>query len=232
MLFAWRRATGGVLETSDAPAPAKGADKVTRLLDKASLFVQPGGRGPGKIPASSAKHCGDPEDREWAEMAQAKKRLAVYHDYCYTWYTLRKGDAMLPFTIKFQDGIPAAEQLLLAVRKAMLTGQLRAGDAFPSVRTLSQELRISPTTAHKVVLQLKADGLLASQPGVGMVITAPVQATVSDRQEQIGPACERLLEEAADLGLTLEQVIATLRRTKTPARELLDAGEKAKGRGR
>jgi GntR family transcriptional regulator len=137
---------------------------------------------------------------------------------------------MLPFTIKFQDGIPAAEQLLLAVRKAMLTGQLRAGDAFPSVRTLSQELRISPTTAHKVVLLLKADGLLAAQPGVGMVITAPAQATVSERQEQIGPACERLLNEAAELGLTLEQVITALRKTKIPARELLDAAEKARSR--
>ena len=139
---------------------------------------------------------------------------------------------MLPFTIQFQDGIPAAEQLLLAVRKAMLTGQLRAGDAFPSVRTLSQELRISPTTAHKVVLQLKADGLLASQPGVGMVITAPEQPSVSDRQEQLRPACEHLLEEAADLGLTLDQVIAALRRTKTPARELLDAAGKSKVRPR
>ncbi len=137
---------------------------------------------------------------------------------------------MLPFFIKFQDGIPAAEQLLLAVRKAMLTGQLPPGDAFPSVRTLSQELRISPTTAHKVVLQLKADGLLASQPGIGMVITAPEQPTVGDRQEQLAPACERLLEEAADLGLTLDQVIATLRRTKTPARELLDAAAKSKVR--
>jgi GntR family transcriptional regulator len=137
---------------------------------------------------------------------------------------------MLPFSIKFQDGIPAAEQLLLAVRKSMLTGQLRAGDSFPSVRTLSQELRISPTTAHKVVLQLKADGLLAAHPGIGMIVTAPAQPTVADRQEQIGPACERLLNEAADLGLTLEQVIATLRRTKIPARELLDAAEKARSR--
>lgn len=139
---------------------------------------------------------------------------------------------MLPFSLKFQDGIPAAEQLLLAVRKAMLTGQLRTGDSFPSVRTLSQELRISPTTAHKVVLQLKADGLLAAQPGVGMVITAPVQPTITDRQEQLAPACERLLDEAAELGLTLDQVIATLRRTRTPARELLDAAERGRPRPR
>ncbi|OAI58076.1 hypothetical protein AYO49_01475 [Verrucomicrobiaceae bacterium SCGC AG-212-N21] len=137
---------------------------------------------------------------------------------------------MLPFTIQFQDGVPAAEQLSLAVRKAMLTGQLRAGDAFPSVRTLSQELRISPTTAHKVVLQLKADGLLAAQPGVGMVITAPAQPSVAERQGQIGPACERLLNEAAELGLTLEQVIAALRKTRIPARELLDAAEKGRSR--
>jgi len=139
---------------------------------------------------------------------------------------------MLPFSIKFQDGIPAAEQLLLAVRKAMLTGQLRAGDAFPSVRTLSQELRISPTTAHKVVLQLKADGLLAAQPGIGMIITAPDQPAVADRQEQLAPSCERLLADAAELGLTLEQVIAALRRTRTPSRELLDAAERGRPRAR
>lgn len=118
---------------------------------------------------------------------------------------------MLPFSIQLQDGSPVSDQILGAVRKALLTGQMRAGDAFPSVRTLSQELRISPTTAHKVVLLLKDAGWLNSRPGIGMVVTVPEQPNVAERLAQITPECRALLKEAAELNLTLEQVIKHLK---------------------
>lgn len=119
---------------------------------------------------------------------------------------------MLPFSIQLQDGIPVSDQILSAVRKALLLGQLRAGDSFPSVRTLSQELKISPTTAHKVVLQLKEAGWLNSRPGIGMVVAEPDQPVLEDRLAQITPQCRDLLREAADLNLTLEQIIELLKR--------------------
>ncbi|HEY1081357.1 MAG TPA: GntR family transcriptional regulator [Prosthecobacter sp.] len=119
---------------------------------------------------------------------------------------------MLPFSLQLQDGTPASDQILQAVRKAMLTGQMKAGDEFPSVRTLSQELRISPTTAHKVVLQLKAAGWLASRPGIGMVVTVPEQPGTADRLAQLTPKCRELLQETAELNLSLEQLIEHLRR--------------------
>ena len=123
---------------------------------------------------------------------------------------------MLPFSIQLQDGIPASDQILQAVRKALLTGQMKAGDEFPSVRTLSQELRISPTTAHKVVLQLKAAGWLASRPGIGMIVTVPDQPDLADRLTQITPECRALLKEAAELNLTLNQVIQHLKSLHKP----------------
>ena len=123
---------------------------------------------------------------------------------------------MLPFTIHLQDGTPVSDQILLAVRKALLTGQMKAGDAFPSVRTLSQELRISPTTAHKVVLQLKDAGWLAARPGIGMVVTVPDQPDMAERLAQISPQCAALLREAADLNLTLDQVIQHLKSLGRP----------------
>ena len=49
-----------------------------------------------------------------------------------------------------------AEQILFAVKKAVVNGQLRPGDRFPSVRVLSQELKVNPNTAHKVVAALVA----------------------------------------------------------------------------
>ncbi len=127
--------------------------------------------------------------------------------FCYSGNTSR----MLPFSIQLQDGSPVSDQILGAVRKALLTGQMRAGDAFPSVRTLSQELRISPTTAHKVVLLLKDAGWLNSRPGIGMMVTVPDQPDLAERLAQITPECRALLKEAADLNLTLNQVIQHLK---------------------
>ena len=67
---------------------------------------------------------------------------------------------MIPFRLPFEPGIPISEQVVYAAKKAVIAGQMRPGDPFPSVRILSKELRINPNTAHKVVSQLVAEGLI------------------------------------------------------------------------
>jgi GntR family transcriptional regulator len=119
---------------------------------------------------------------------------------------------MLPFLVQIEDGLPVSDQIVQAVRKAMLTGQLAAGDEFPSVRTLSQELRISPTTAHKVVATLKDSGYLASRPGIGMVVTTRDLPAHGERLDHLQPLCSELLKEAGDLHLKFDDVVAALRR--------------------
>ena len=126
--------------------------------------------------------------------------------------TVTHNTHMLPFLVQIEDGLPVSDQIIQAVRKAMLTGQLAAGDEFPSVRTLSLELRISPTTAHKVVAVLKDAGYLASRPGIGMVVTTPDLPAHEEKLEQLQPLCAELLKEAGDLHLKFEDVVAALRR--------------------
>lgn len=118
---------------------------------------------------------------------------------------------MLPFSLNFQDGVPVSDQIVRAVRKAVLTGQLEAGDTFPSVRSMSQDLKISPTTAHKVVSQLKSAGYLASRPGIGMVVSEPELPGRDERLELLAPVCREILDQAHELGLDLEDVIEALR---------------------
>jgi len=124
---------------------------------------------------------------------------------------------MLPFTFQIEDGLPVSDQLEHAVRKAIFTGQLSDGDIFPSVRTLSQELRISPTTAHKVVATLREDGYLASRPGIGMVVRTPHLPERSERLNYLQPLCRELLREADDLHLEVEDVVEALHRAAEQA---------------
>jgi DNA-binding transcriptional regulator YhcF (GntR family) len=121
---------------------------------------------------------------------------------------------MLPFIIQIQDGLPVSDQIVQAIRKAMLTKQLEVGDLFPSVRTLSQELSISPTTAHKVVATLKDSGYLASRPGIGMVVRVPELPDRPERLEHLQPLCRELLREAADLHLDFKDVVEALRKAE------------------
>jgi GntR family transcriptional regulator len=117
---------------------------------------------------------------------------------------------VLPFSIELKPGHPVAEQILFAVKKAVVAGELRPGDRFPSVRVLSQELRINPNTAHKVVAALVAEGVLVTTPAVGSVVAEREPGGRKEKTELLGDEVERLVVEAKKLGLGLEDVQAAV----------------------
>ncbi len=119
---------------------------------------------------------------------------------------------MLPFEVFFRAGEPVYEQVMYAVKKAVATGQLAAGSRFPTVRALSQELRINPNTAHKIVAALTAEGVLLVHPGIGTVVAHPAPGSVEDRAALLNEELERLVVEARRLGLDEEKVTAAVRR--------------------
>lgn len=113
---------------------------------------------------------------------------------------------MLPFSIELKPGLPVAEQILFAVRKAVVTGQLRPGEKFPSVRVLSQELKVNPNTAHKVVAALVAEGVLVTTPAVGSIVAERELGGKKERAALLGVEVEWLVVEAKKLGLDLDDV--------------------------
>lgn len=118
----------------------------------------------------------------------------------------------LPFTIDIRPGRPLHDQVVFAVTKAVVTGQLAAGDAFPSVRALSQELRINPNTAQKIVGTLIERGLLEPRPGIGTVVAAWQPAANPARRALLASQIDRLAVEARQLGMTLTDVLDAIRR--------------------
>ena len=117
---------------------------------------------------------------------------------------------MLPFSIELKPGLPVAEQILFAVRKAVVSGELKAGEKFPSVRTLSQELKVNPNTAHKVVAALVAEGVLVTTPAVGSVVAEREPGGKKERADLLGAEVEWLVVEAKRLGLNLDEVQAAV----------------------
>lgn len=119
---------------------------------------------------------------------------------------------MLPFDPQLAAGRPVTEQVLAAVNRAVATGRLKPGDAFPSVRELSRELGINPNTAHKIVALLTAEGALEVRPGLGTRVASRKAAPSAQRAREIVPVAAGLALLARTLGASREEVERLLRR--------------------
>jgi GntR family transcriptional regulator len=117
---------------------------------------------------------------------------------------------MVPFRITFRAGASIFEQVVYASIKAMVSGQLRPGDPFPSVRALSKELKINPNTAHKIVAHLVNEGLLETRPGIGTVVAVLPDSTRKERTQLLGHEIEELVVEAKRLGIELDEMLDSI----------------------
>jgi len=127
---------------------------------------------------------------------------------------------MVPFKIKFNPGESIFDQVCFAATKSILAGELKAGEAFPSVRTLALDLKIHPNTAHKVVQHLIQERWLMAQPGVGTVVAAPPKARAGDRKRLLEDEVEKLVVEAMRVGASLSEVKQAVDDTWTELRGL------------
>jgi GntR family transcriptional regulator len=113
---------------------------------------------------------------------------------------------VIPFRVTYRAGVSLFEQIVYAAKKAMVSGQLRPGDPFPSVRALSKELKINPNTAHKIVAHLVSEGLLETRPGIGTVVAVLPDSTRKERTDLLGHEIEELVVEAKRLGIGLDEM--------------------------
>lgn len=88
---------------------------------------------------------------------------------------------------EIRASLPPYVQVAEEIRSQILTGQLRPGDAIPSVREIAATWEIARATAEKAVGLLKSQGLVTARPGASTVVSPdpPIHRSVQDRYEQI-----------------------------------------------
>jgi GntR family transcriptional regulator len=117
---------------------------------------------------------------------------------------------VIPFRLAFKPGISLYEQVVYAAKRAIISGGMRPGDPFPSVRALSKELKINPNTAHKVIGQLVAEGMLEVRVGLGTVVAEIGSSSAAERSRLLKGELEELVVEAKKLGMELDDVVQAL----------------------
>ena len=114
------------------------------------------------------------------------------------------------FAIDLKAGAPIYEQVLYAARKAILSGELKPGDAFPSVREIAGHLRINPNTVQKALVALKAEGLVETVPGIGNRVCERPEPRAAERAALLDGELEALVMRARQLRLTLTDLNTAL----------------------
>lgn len=117
---------------------------------------------------------------------------------------------MTPFKLNPKSDQSIFDQAVFAATKAILGGTLKAGDPFPSVRTLAVDLKIHPNTAHKVIQHLIQERWLIASPGRGTTVAEAPAARSGDRQRLLSQEVEQLVVEARRVGASLDEVQASI----------------------
>ncbi|VXB86227.1 GntR family transcriptional regulator [Citricoccus sp. K5] len=72
--------------------------------------------------------------------------------------------------VSTSSSTPIYEQIKGQVRSSILSGEVQAGQALPSLRQLAADLRVSIITVTRAYNDLAAEGLVKSEHGRGFVV--------------------------------------------------------------
>lgn len=90
------------------------------------------------------------------------------------------------------SGQPIYEQIVVQIKNLILSGQLKSGDALPSMRLLAKELRISVITTKRAYEELEKEGFLYTAVGKGSFVAA--QNTEFIREQKLKEMEEHLMQ--------------------------------------
>lgn len=102
------------------------------------------------------------------------------------------------------SGQPIYDQISGQIKALILSGELKEGEALPSMRLLAKELRISVITTKRAYEELERDGFITSVPGKGSFVAAPNLAFIREEHlRQIEDLMRKITALSAGCGLTL-----------------------------
>ena len=113
--------------------------------------------------------------------------------------------------ISNSDSRPIYEQITAQIKNLIITGELKSGEALPSMRYLAKELRISVITTKRAYEDLERSGFIETVAGKGSFVSGMNADFI--REEHLRIAEEHLrqaVEAAKSAGISKQELAETL----------------------
>ena len=109
--------------------------------------------------------------------------------------------------IRNSGGKPIYEQITDQIKGQILSGELAAGDALPSIRLLARELRIAVITTKRAYEELEREGFVETVPGKGSFVAAQNRELLREaRLRQVEEHLAAAVEEARKGAISAEEL--------------------------
>jgi GntR family transcriptional regulator len=113
--------------------------------------------------------------------------------------------------IALHDGVPIYRQIVNQVKYQIASGRLRPGEELPPIRTLAEQLTITPNTVVKAYDELESEGVLVKRRGAGTYVAETASRLARKEQKRIlEQRADALLAEAAQLNFHFDEVLDIL----------------------
>ena len=114
----------------------------------------------------------------------------------------------MKIVIKTQGTLAIYEQIVNQLKNAIVTGELKAGEALPSIRALASELEISVITTKRAYEELEKEGFIYTLPAKGCYVAPKnVELIREENLKKIEALIEQILQLAASCNLSREEVL-------------------------
>jgi len=92
---------------------------------------------------------------------------------------------------------PIYEQITSQIKSMIMSGELREGEAIPSMRALAKSIHVSVITVQKAYEDLQRDGFIETTVGRGSFVSAKNKELFQEEQQRLA---EEHLQAAAEIG--------------------------------
>ena len=107
--------------------------------------------------------------------------------------------------------IPIYEQISSQIKSMIISGELTAGEALPTIRGLAKSLHISVLTVQKAYDVLQSDGFIETTAGKGCFVSAQNQDFyLEEQQKKIENHFIEAIEIAKASGIKLDKLQSLL----------------------
>jgi GntR family transcriptional regulator len=115
--------------------------------------------------------------------------------------------------ISLQDGVPIYRQIVNQVKYLIASGRLHAGEELPPIRTLAEQLLVTPNTVVKAYGELETSGLVVKRRGAGTYVADVASPLAKKEQRKILiQRADALLAEARQLKFSYDEVLELLQK--------------------
>ncbi len=109
--------------------------------------------------------------------------------------------------ISNSSGQPIYDQISSQVKSKIISGELKPGDALPSIRYLAKELRISVITTKRAYEELERDGFIVSVPGKGSYVAEKnLEFVREEHLRRIEERMQEIVTLSGGCGLSLQEL--------------------------